>query len=199
LVQNTYPDGAIFKQGPFPYDSMSLRIGFDPRTLEAVMRPHPDPRVYLAGAARPVEDYRKAIALMADGHDFHRIPLVEPGWAVSLPPQPPATDQSASARIVSFAPEQISIEAETEHPALLVIAEAWYPGWRAQVNGAEAPCIPVNAWMRGVPVPAGRSQVLLTFHSRFLALGACISLLALAGLVLLLRRPRVRRKNESRA
>jgi len=61
------------------------------------------------------------------------------------------------------------------------------------VNGAQAPCMPVNAWMRGVPVPAGHSQVLLTFHSRFLALGACISLLALAGLVLLLRRPRVQR------
>jgi hypothetical protein len=199
LVQNTYPDRAIFKQGPFPYDSMSLRMGFDPRTLEAVMRPHPDPRVYLAEAARPVENYLQAITLMGSGHDFHRAPLVEPGWAVSLPPQPPVTDQSGSARIVSFAPEQIAIEAESEHPALLVIAEAWYPGWRAQVNGTEAPCIPVNAWMRGVPVPAGRSHIVLSFHSRFLALGACISLLALAGLVFLLWRPRAQRKNAGRA
>ena len=195
LVQNTYPDRAIFKQGPFPYDSMSLRVGFDPKSFVPVMRPIPDPRVYLAEAARPVENYLQAITLMGSGHDFHRAPLVEPGWAVALPPQPPVTDQSGSARIESFAPEQIAIEAESEHPALLVIAEAWYPGWRARVNGAEAPCIPVNAWMRGVPVPAGRSHIVLTFHSRFLALGACISLLALAGLVFLLWRPRVRRKD----
>jgi hypothetical protein len=193
LVQNTYPDRAIFKQGPFPYDSMSLKLGFDPKSFVPVVRLHPDPRVYLADAAKPVDNYPQAVALMGSGHDFHRVPLVEPGWAVSLPAEPPVPDQPGTARIVQFAPEQIAIEAETEHPALLVIAEAWYPGWRAQVNGAQAPCMPVNAWMRGVPVPAGHSQVLLTFHSRFLALGACISLLALAGLVLLLRRPRVQR------
>ena len=194
LVQNAYPDRAIFKHGPFPYDSMSLRMGFDPKALVPVMRLHPDPRVYLASAARPVDNYPQAVALMASGHDFHRVPLVEPGWAVSLPSEPPVPDQPGFARIVHFAPEQIAIEAETEHPALLVIAEAWYPGWRAQVNGAQAPCMPVNAWMRGVQVSAGHSQVLLTFHSRFLALGACISLLALGGLVWLLRRPRVQRK-----
>jgi hypothetical protein len=191
LVQNVHPDRAIFKQGPFPYDSMSLTMGFDPKSFVPVLRHHPDPRVYLADAAKAVDNYPQAVALMGSGHDFHRVPLVEPGWAVSLPPEPPAPDQPGTARVLHFAPEKIAIEVEAERPALLVIAEAWYPGWRAQVNGARVPCMPVNAWMRGVPVPAGHSQVLLTFHSRFLALGACISLLALAGLVLLLRRPRV--------
>ena len=194
LAQNVYPDRAIFKQGPFPYDSMSLRLGFDPKLFVPVARPHPDPRVYLASAAKPVDNYPQAIALMANGHDFHRVPLVEPGWALALPREPPVPDRPGTARIAHFAPESITIEAESERPALLVIAEALYPGWRAQVNGVQAPCMPVNAWMRGVPVPAGHSQVLLTFHSRFLALGACISLFALAGVVCLLRRPRVRRK-----
>jgi hypothetical protein len=192
--QNTYPDGAIFVHGPFPYQSMSLQLGFDPKTFVPEMRLHPDPRVYLADATRPVDNYAQAVALMADGHDFHRAPLVEPGWAVSLPPVPSVPEPPGAARIVSFAPEQVAIEAETQRPALLVIAEAWYPGWHARVNGAEAPCVPVNAWMRGVPVPAGRSQILLTYHSRYLALGACISLLTLAGLALLLRRAHVQRK-----
>jgi hypothetical protein len=197
LVQNTYPDGAIFSQGPFPYQSMSLRVGFDPKSFVPVMRPHPDPRVYLADAAKPVDNYHQAIALMAEGHDFHRVALVEPGWPVSLPARP-GSDQPGSARIVHFAPEQLAIEVEADRPALLVIAEAWYPGWRAQVNGAPVVCMPVNAWMRGIPVPAGRSQVLLTFHSRFLALGASLSLFTLAGLVVLLIRARVRRAPTTR-
>lgn len=186
--QNTYPDGAIFAQGPFPYQSMALQLGFDPKTFLPAMRRHPDPRVYLADAIRAVDDYAQAVTLMAGGHDFHRAPLVEPGWAVSLPPAPSVSEPPGAARIVSFAPEQVAVEAETQRPALLVIAEAWYPGWHARVNGTEAPCVPVNAWMRGVPVPAGRSQILLTYRSRFLVLGGCISLLTLAGLALLLRR-----------
>jgi hypothetical protein len=190
LVQNTYPDRAIFRHGPFPYQSMSLQLGFDPKSFVPVMRPHFDPRVYLADAARSVDNYTQAVALMADGHDFHRIALLEPGWPVALPREPPGPDQPGTARIVDFAPEKIVIDVEAERPALLVIAEAWYPGWRAWVNGAQTPCIPVNAWMRGVKVPSGRSQVVLTFHSRFLALGAGISLFTLAGLVVLLRRRR---------
>jgi len=53
------------------------------------------------------------------------------------------------------------------------------------VNGLPAPCIPANSWMRAVPVPAGKSQVVLTFHSTYLALGAVISLATLALIVFL--------------
>ncbi|HEX7509148.1 MAG TPA: hypothetical protein VF550_20410, partial [Polyangia bacterium] len=59
------------------------------------MRLHPDPRVYLADTTRPIDNYAQAVAMMADGHDFHRAPLVEPGWAVSLPPCRPRPKRPA--------------------------------------------------------------------------------------------------------
>lgn len=52
--------------------------------------------------------------------------------------------------------------------------------WTARVNGAPAPCLPANVRMRAVPVPAGGSEVILTFRSTYLARGAAISLAALA-------------------
>ena len=36
-----------------------------------------------------------------------------------------------------------------------MLAEPWYPGWTAEVNGHTAAVIPANGWMRAVPVPAG--------------------------------------------
>jgi hypothetical protein len=49
--------------------------------------------------------------------------------------------------------------------------------------------------MRGVPVPAGKSQVGLTYKSRFLLPGALLSLLtvALLGIFFLVRRRKLAR------
>ena len=73
----------------------------------------------------------------------------------------PATNISSSslAVITSFEPEHVVLEVEASAPALLVLAEAWYPGWRATVDGDPAAVYPANGWMRAVPVPVGRHRV----------------------------------------
>jgi hypothetical protein len=123
---------------------------------------------------------------MRAGHDFHNVALVE--QSLSLPTEAPPIDGHAT--IAHFAPERISMAVESPALALLVLAEPWFPGWSVSVNGTSAPCIPANAWMRAVLVPAGKSQVEMTFHSTYLVPGAAISLAALALIVfLLVRRP----------
>ena len=183
---NTFPSTEIAKFGPFPYDSMAFVLGVDPRTHHLAFNTAPDPRVYLAGSTRLVRDDREATRLMRAGHDFHHIALVEK--PLDLPTAPSSCEGSAA--ITRFEPERISVAVETSAPALLVLAEPWYPGWSALVNGLPAPCIPANAWMRAVPVPAGKSQVVLTFHSTYLVLGAVISLATLVLIAFLLVRRR---------
>jgi hypothetical protein len=181
---NTFPSPEIAKFGPFPYDSMALVLGVDPRTHHLAFNTATDPRVYLAGSTRLVRDSREATLLMRAGHDFHHIALVEQSLVLPAPPAPSSREDGVA--ITRFEPERISVAVETSSPALLVLAEPWYPGWSALVNGLPAPCIPANSWMRAVPVPAGKSQVVLTFHSTYLALGAVISLATLALIVFLL-------------
>jgi hypothetical protein len=183
---NTFPSRALAAFGPFPYDSMSLVIGADPRSRRPIFNRQPDPRAYLALAARQVRDDREATSLMRAGQDFHHVALVE--QPLPLPAQAPAVDGGAT--ITDFAPERISIEAQSPAPALLVLAEPWYPGWEARVNGVATACIPANAWMRAVLVPAGRSQVELTFYSTYLVPGALLSLVTLAALLWMLWRRR---------
>ena len=48
-------------------------------------------------------------------------------------------------------------------PALLMLSETWYPGWRATVNGEVQPVLRANGAQRAVPVPAGASTVELRF------------------------------------
>jgi len=173
---NTFPSAALAAFGPFPYNSMSLVIGADPRSHRPILNRQPDARAYLALAARQVRDDAEATELMRAGYDFHDVALVEK--PLPLPTRAPPL--AGHATLTSFAPERISIAVESPSPALLVLAEPWYPGWVARVNGSVAPCIPANAWMRAVLVPAGKSQVEMTFHSTYLVPGALISCAALA-------------------
>jgi len=98
--------------------------------------------------------------------------------------------------VTAFAPESITVRTRGDAPALLVLAEAWYPGWTAAVDGAPTPCLPANAWMRAALVPAGTHEVTFRFHSTRLRAGALLSLcsLALVGGVLLESRLRRRRR-----
>ncbi len=195
-AETTFPSPLIYSRGPFPYDSMNLVAGVDPGMGRLVARRHPDPRSYVATADRRVSDAGEAIRMIVAGHDFHRVPLVEGEWAGSLPVQPPVTTRS---EITSFAAERIVVRTESPHPGLLVVAEPWYPGWEARVDGRPAPCGPANAWMRAVRVPAGVHEVVLSYRSLWLGPGLAVSSLALLGLGLWARRDARRRSGDSKA
>jgi uncharacterized membrane protein YfhO len=95
---------------------------------------------------------------------------------------------ASEAQVTRFEPERIAVRTRAPAPGILVLAEAWYPGWSATIAGTRAEVFPVNGWMRGVVVPAGAHDVIFTYHSRFLAVGIGVSALSAAALVILLAR-----------
>jgi hypothetical protein len=177
--QNEFPSADIYQHGPFPYNSMGIVLGWDPGTGQLRLNRQPDPRAYVTGVARDVADWREAVRRMREGHDFHRVALLEGA-------SPALDGAGGGARIVRFEPERVEVSVDSGGRALLLLAEAWYPGWGATVNGADAPVLPANAWMRAVPVPAGHSRVVLSYRSRFLLAGAAVSFVSLAALVAVL-------------
>jgi hypothetical protein len=145
-----------------------------------------DPRAWLADGAQQVGNWHEAVSLIAEGHDLHRMPLVETRLEGERSRR--QAGEGARAAVLSFDPEHVTLETEALGASLLVISEAWYPGWSASVDGSPAPCVPANAWMRAVEVPAGRHRVELRFRSRLLLPGALLCLVTAAGLAFAWRR-----------
>ena len=77
----------------------------------------------------------------------------------------------------------LTIKLWSEREALLVVTDAWYPGWRATVNGRAAPVAEVNAFQRGVRVPAGKSTVVMRYEPWTVRVGIVVSLAALIAAV----------------
>jgi hypothetical protein len=152
------------------------------------------PRVYLAtatlGADSPVQaagllQAQLAAAKAGNGTAAPLTTVVE-----GLPPLSGGAQTRSAAEIVRYAAEEVVVRTESEQPAVLVLSDAFYPGWRAQVDGEDAPIHPANVLFRGVALPAGEHTVVFTYTPNgwrlgwgLAALGAllAVTLVCLAG------------------
>jgi uncharacterized membrane protein YfhO len=78
-----------------------------------------------------------------------------------------------------YEPERIELTVETEGPAFLATSEPSYPGWEALVNGHSQPMLMTNGAFRGLELPRGKSEVVMTYHPVKLRLAVTLTLLAL--------------------
>ena len=89
------------------------------------------------------------------------------------------------------------VHVQAAQPGFLFLADQYFPGWSAQVNGSAAEIVRANVAFRAVEVPAGDSEVVFTYRPLSVRLGALISLLTLVAMgVLWWRAGRVPRKLE---
>lgn len=95
----------------------------------------------------------------------------------------------------------MTLDVTASRPALLVLSQAWLPGWSASVSGRPAPVLRADGVLQGVPVPAGNHRVVLRYVPPGFRLGATISLvtllLALGGIFVERRRARRSRSDDS--
>ena len=98
-----------------------------------------------------------------------------------------------SANIITYESQRVRIEVVADQPAILMLNDTNYPGWRAFVNGKPAPILQADYLFRGVIVPAGHAIVEFEYAPTSFRLGATISLAGLALLAIPLVVRRVRR------
>jgi hypothetical protein len=108
---------------------------------------------------------------------------------------PPSTGVSSSATIEfqTYLPERLSLNIRTESGGLLLLTDAFYPGWQARLDGKLTPIYLADGMFRGVILPAGQHQLQFIFQPQSFKSGRLISLVGLSlalGLALYLVRRR---------
>jgi Bacterial membrane protein YfhO len=79
----------------------------------------------------------------------------------------------------------------------LFVSEAYYPGWRAQVDNKPTPILPTNIGYQGLWIPAGEHNVALVYSPTIFAMGGALSIATLIGLVVGLIWTRSRKESKS--
>jgi hypothetical protein len=80
-------------------------------------------------------------------------------------------------RAVSWESERISVEVDAFAEGLLVVNDAFWPGWVARVDGREAPILAANVLARGVVIPEGRHTLTMDYEPPELRWGLALTAL----------------------
>lgn len=177
--------GAPVQLGGFPqvHSDRSGVVYENPRAL---------PRAFLVPSVRTAEEPDGAIPIMqSDDFDPRQTAVLYRSPEAELPEGP----LEGEAEIVDYASDRVVVRTRADRPALLVLADNHYQGWRARVDGEDATLYRADHTFRGVVVGAGDHEVTFRFHNRRLWLGfwislACFSLLGAGGLYLGIERLR---------
>jgi hypothetical protein len=118
----------------------------------------------------PAQDELRAV--LADNFDPRKIVCFSEGLRKS------AQVTHASRAVIkdlNFESQRVTFKVTAEAPAMVVIAQSYYHGWKAHLNGAPAPLRRANYAFQAVQVPAGDNEVVLLYRDNRFLLGGIIS------------------------
>ncbi len=161
------------RDGAAPANAGPMEVWINSRAL---------PRAYLVPAARTVDSAEAAWEAVAAPSFNPRRTVVLEGVGSAFPPLVAQSGESqggglsaGSARLTSDRPQRIAIAVEAATDAWLVLADAWFPGWTAMLDGTPTLVLRANYLVRAVAVPAGKHEVVFSYDPPGYATGRTVS------------------------
>ncbi|MSQ23321.1 MAG: hypothetical protein EXR58_02030 [Chloroflexi bacterium] len=207
-IEPSLPTGRIAAYGLASFDSST-------RQVTQISNPEAHPIVYTDAQIKITEnrEVRPRVSLVPDvvilprGADpllrMHDGPFDFRTTAMATAPIPEGLDLSSltdsavaglgTAEITQYADQRVAIRTTTSRSALVVLADADFPGWVARVDGIPSPILRTDYLFRGVLVPAGEHEVVFSYEPRSIPIGLLITLATAATVTLLLGFAVVRR------
>jgi hypothetical protein len=163
-----------------PRFERGVRAVYADEHVRVLENPNVLPRAWMVHSVEQVQPGQAVHKLAAGAVNPSQVALIE-----EPPPKlaTPADGVPDDVRVVSYAPDRLSLRTTSTAAGLVVLSEVYYAAWHAYVDGQPAPVYVANHVLRAVAVPAGVHHLELRFESAALAAGLIISVAAAAALL----------------
>jgi hypothetical protein len=94
-------------------------------------------------------------------------------------------DPAEGVTVARHEPQRVELDAVLRSPGLVVLADAYDPGWTLEVDDRPAEVLRTNRAMREAAVDAGRHRLVFRYEPRSFRIGAAVSTAGLAALTVL--------------
>ena len=155
-----------------------LDSGPNAGSMEVWINSRAQPRAYLVPAARAAGSAAAWEAVAAPSFNPRRTVVLEgvdSRQSENEESRAESQNTPGSARLTSDRPQRVAIAVEAATDAWLVLADAWFPGWTATLDGTPTPVLRANYLVRAVAVPAGRHEVVFSYDPPGYATGRAVS------------------------
>ncbi len=155
--------------------------------------PHQGTYLRRVPCKRAVGSSDQAQKLMLEGNvDFDREVIIEDPtedseYECSSGQNPEGNSPSVLSQIRADlnSPGHVEYQAGVNASGWLVIADTWYPGWKAWVDGQSTPIFHANYLFRAIFLPAGDHHIVFEYKPVSFTAGALISLVSLTVIALI--------------
>lgn len=176
------PDGSsLVRDGRAVPGSRLVRYDYQPRLPDA----------FVVGAVRRV-GHDEVLDGLWGRHPFDpaATALLDDDCGECAAAQQPGS--AGAVQRIRWGTSSVDVTLEADRAGMLVVSQAWFPGWTASVDGRPAPVVRVDGLVQGVPVGPGTHQVNLSYRAPGLRAGTALTGCTAAGLALaaLIRRRR---------
>jgi hypothetical protein len=151
---------------------------------------HSLPRAYLSYAWKTLDSRDEVIRRIADTQTSSFRPESETLLERSNLSVSEAENSGGDFDVVSIVekkPEEIQMVTNSSRSSLLVLADQYYPGWCATVDGVDAPILRCNGFFKAVHLQSGQHSILFTYKPMSFTGGLFVSLLAFIWLYIIVK------------
>lgn len=161
----------------YPFGAWSRVLSSDVKLYENTQW---HPRAFVVHDIQQVPD---TWAGTEDALDLMRDPAFDPFTKVIVSgdeaqlPEPELTAIS-DATVTAYSDTRVEVQVSARAPGMLVLSDAYFPGWYARVGAESADVYRANVMFRAVQVPAGESLVVFEFSFPWLDWTLIVSLVS---------------------
>lgn len=156
-----------------PDQEPGYRLIYD-QFFKVYSREHALPRVRIPGRVLLAPSHEGALDQIRKARPGNIVEVVEAPAACGGVGEPAVTGGKAT--ITAYDLDNVSIDATAAEGGWLVLADTYYPGWRAWVDGTEVPVRRADYAFRAVCLTPGHHTVTFAFESVPLLIGAAITI-----------------------
>jgi hypothetical protein len=154
----------------------------DGRPYESIYRFTDLPRARIVGEAVILSDDQSVPFILSEDFDPTRQVVLNDASPSMLSGEP----ITGSVEWLERNNNNMSLHVNVDRPALLVLADNWFPAWKGRVGNDDVPVLRANHTLRAIPIPAGKHKVELYYESSQIVQSFYITILGLILVSLLL-------------
>ncbi|MFQ5835711.1 MAG: YfhO family protein [bacterium] len=138
------------------------------------------PRAYIASKTMEEKEPLKILERLSSAKlDPHESVILEQPLST-----PTRENLQTKVEIVHYTNQEVIIRASLDGSGILVLADSFYPGWRAYVDGKEEEILRANLFFRAVPLSLGEHLIEFRYQPQSFTIGIIISLITLSCIVI---------------
>ena len=145
--------------------------------------PNALPRAFIVHRAQTYADPDQAVSALQNPSFDYRAGILLPEGSEAQTYGDGQAEDEERAHVVRDTGDSLTLTARLTRPGYLVLADQFYPGWEARVDGKEVPILRADYLLRAIHLPEGEHTVQYAYRPWSFTIGWIITV---AGLLILL-------------